>query len=361
MTFFQPNEAPSVHIEQLPPTTLAVNAEIKDYVKSRGSSVCPSMYITAWTTSKQSMSCVDGENDESFVENYCNDCEFHCDDYEIDSDGNYSIDHYDHGNLRIWGTIRVESPCPCYNDGLGEVEFPCANGHDGPGGYGEISDRELSLEYMTYGIYLTMLGSKLDDAAYQQSVALENDVVYVGSRERAINTFDGRDNICWGTNDDGLSLLEIESLYKAAPCNEDLLSFDGHDNAAYDCTDPEDPIESAIWLGDVNHRPRALACATALGQANSFVLMASAGVKTNGGIAYIPVSQYKNVAIDDDTVLDVWVSDETPVGKRLMFLQYGPTESFRSIYLGQIDNNFNLEPCTSQLPQSSAQAELVNS
>jgi hypothetical protein len=214
---------------------------------------------------------------------------------------------------------------------------------------------------MTYGIHLTLLGNKLDDYAAQQACCEEDGVVLLGSEERAINTFDGRNNICWGSNHEGMSLLEIESQYKTAPCNEDLLSFDGHEDGTDSCTDdPEDPLDTAIWLGDYNHRPRALACANAAGMPNAYILLATSGVKTNDtGIAYVPVALYENVAVDDDTVLNVWVSDELPIGKRLMFFQYGNDESFRSIFLGQIPTDFNLEPCKSAAQQLSEQAELA--
>ncbi len=366
MSFFRPNEAPSVHIEMLPANTIAVDAVVKDYVPNSKSSlgVTPGMFITAWTRSKQGLSCIDGETEESFVNDTCYDCEYHCEDYEIDADGDYTIDHYDHGSLRVWGQIRVDSPCPCYNDGLGEVSFPCAAGHDGPNSSDEVSNRTLSLDHMAYGIHVTSLGNKLDDYAVQQWVEYLDGEVIVGEPERSINTFDGRNNICWGSNDEGENLLEIESLYKSAPSNEDLLSFDGHDDNRYDLSEPEegDELPSAIWLGEYNHRPRALVCANATEYANAYILLATSGAKTNDtGIAYVPVMLYQNVAIDDDTVLDVWVTDEMPIGKRLMFFMYGQDEGFRSIYLGQIDNDFNLEPCKSQQQLSSEQAELVSS
>jgi hypothetical protein len=363
LSFFRPDEAPTVHIEQLPANTVAVDAIVKDYVSTRGGAVWPGMFITAWTRSSKSMSCIEGETEESFFENTCHDCEYHCEDYELDADGDYSIDHYDHGSLRVWGTIRVDSPCPCYNDGIGEVSFPCPAGHDGPGD-ADVSDRTLSLEHMAYGIQLSSLGNKLDDYCVQQQVGYLNDQVIVGHDERSINTFDGRNNICWGSNDEGVNLLEIESLYSSAPSNEDLLSFDGHDDGTDDLEEPDegDEVPSAIWLGEYNHRPRALVCANATAMANAYILLATSGAKTNDtGIAYVPAMLYENVAIDDDTILNVWVSDEMPIGKRLMFFMYGSDKEFRSIFLGQIDNDFNLEPCTSQLPQSSAQAELVSS
>ena len=87
--------------------------------------------------------------------------------------------------------------------------------------------------------------------------------------------------------------------------------------------------------------------------------MTASGAVNHASTAAVPVELYRNVAVDDDTVLDVWVSDVVPAGCRLMFLMY--PEEQKSVFIGQIPSDFNLEPCESIKQPSSDAAELVNS
>ena len=113
-----------------------------------------------------------------------------------------------------------------------------------------------------------------------------------------------------------------------------------------------------IPLSAYNHRPKGVVVASVDAHLNAYFLLSVSGVPQHNKTITLPVELYRNVAVDDDTVLDVWVSDVVPAGCRLMFLQYS-NES--SIYLGQIPTDFNLEPCESIKQPSSAVAELVNS
>ena len=114
---------------------------------------------------------------------------------------------------------------------------------------------------------------------------------------------------------------------------------------------------SAIALPTTT-RPQAVVAAAVSSMSNAFVLLGSSGCHINKNVAYIPVCMYSNVAIDDDTVSNVWVTEVLPsINKRLMFVYFDGSHTFtNAVYLGQIDSNFNLQPCKSTLPQSSEQA-----
>ena len=365
-TFFNPTEAPTVHIEQLPSNAIAVEACAGDYTGR--TTTAYALYIGVWAPRSTPMSCKAGGGDEEFVDSTCYDCQYYVEEIEVDlTYHELEVEDADLGTLYLHGTAYASSPCSCYNHGLGEVEFPCHAGHEGPGE--TDSDIELSCEYMQYGIVRGMSGIKITDWAQQQGIQFnKNGTGYATQAFRAINTFDNNPrNICWGDNDDGNSLLEIEMLYTTSFANEDLLSFDSH----IDNTDDVDTemgydeeeltaLPYAVQLSEYNHRPKGLAVAAARGHMNSYFLMTASGARTSTSCAYVPVELYRNVAVDNDTVLDVWVSDVMPTGCRLMYLMY-PNPDEGSIFLGQIPADFNLQPCKSIKQQSSDAGELVNS
>ena len=88
--------------------------------------------------------------------------------------------------------------------------------------------------------------------------------------------------------------------------------------------------------------------------------MSAVGSKTNGAVAYIPVYSYSNVAVDDDTVINVWATGVLPTKTRLLFYQDQTDSDYNGLFIGQVPHNFNLNPCNSPLQQSLEQAELVN-
>ena len=161
-------------------------------------------------------------------------------------------------------------------------------------------------------------------------------------------------------NTDPDNLLMIEQVFSTSLTNEDLLSFDAHQDNASDCEDEADDSdyqESLEFQPDIvpikyDSRPIGLAVATSKSDTNAYVLMLASGCRLSQGCVSTPVYLYKDVAIDDDTILDVWVSDLLPVGRRLMFLMY-PNKDEGSICLGQISEDFNLTPCKSIKQQSS--------
>ena len=371
MTFINPSEAPSLHIEVLPSNTVGVSARSLPFTNPRypTTTVDSAIYISIWAPRSSGLQCITRESDEAFVDNTCYDCRFHCE--EIELDGNYTtyyVDDDELGEVQVRGNFYVENPCPCYSDGLEDVEFPCAAGHDGPADHGDGTT--IDGDYMNYGIILDSTSChKLTDWAQQQAIIFDDAGAWVGDERRCINTYDQDPNhICWGNNTDPDNLLMIEQVFSTSLANEDLLSFDSHQDNADDCKDDADDedyqenleLRPNIFPIKYESRPIALAVATSKIDTNAYVLMLASGCRVSEGCVSTPVYQYKDVAIDDDTVLDVWVSDVLPVGRRLMFLMY-PNRDEGSICLGQISEDFNLTPCKSIKQQSSDVAVPANS
>ena len=62
-------------------------------------------------------------------------------------------------------------------------------------------------------------------------------------------------------------------------------------------------------------------------------------------MTYVPVQLCPSVAVDDDTVCDVWASDVLPIGKRLLFVaEQQRGGSYTARYIGQVDDDFDLGP-----------------
>jgi hypothetical protein len=273
--------------------------------------------------------------------------------YVTDSEGN---------SCSTYGYVTAHSPCPCYDDGLGSVEWPCTDGHDEPEG-NEPDEDAISARAMAYTKVLDPRNYLcLDTHAFQQLADIRNNGVYVSSRERAINTFTGTDSICWGeVNNDTYNLYQIEQEFVTSKCNEDLMDFDSHQEYCEEIQD-EDPdeyefVEDAEILMDVPRK--ALVIADIQYSANTYLLLATSGCKLKENFAYIPVYEYKDVRLDKDTVADVWASEPTSIGKRLLFV-YFDGENAPAQYIGQVDSNFDLTPCKSNQPLLSALGALVS-
>ena len=88
------------------------------------------------------------------------------------SDLDYPYLETPEGSLPVRGTVYFDSPCPCYENGIGDVEFPCAAGHDGP--EERDSDVELTCSYMSYGVIRGMSGVLITDWAQQQGVVFRD-------------------------------------------------------------------------------------------------------------------------------------------------------------------------------------------
>ena len=168
---FNPTEAPPVHIELLPSNAVAVKAEAKDYVTSKSTN--PAVFIAVWAPRTTPMSCVDGQDNDDFMETHCYDCQYYTEEMEFDA-GTLGYPEIDtpEGHLEVTGTVYFLSPCSCYSEGLGDIEFPCHAGHDGPSD-NEPSFEKLGCEYMQYGVVRSLQGTLLTDWAQQQGIHFE--------------------------------------------------------------------------------------------------------------------------------------------------------------------------------------------
>lgn len=362
MSYLQPDKAPRVHIEALPTTAVAVDVSL-DTTKAPAE-----VSITTWA-SGDDMECYtsgEGTSAEDFLEYTCYDCEYHTDQIERDADG--EIVSINGEELELAGTIQAYSPCPCYNNGLGDVSFPCVAGHDGPDydedGGGHVT---LSAEYMRYTNVLRPSNSGMTpvrEFIYIQRAEVNDEGQVMTSPQKypAINCYNNG-TVCWGDNTPGDSLQEMEIVYTMSEANEDLTSTYSHEAGVSACKRVEPTLlrPTALPLSNNDDRGKAVVVASTTHCAPAYMIMTAVGCMTNGAVAYIPVYSYSSVAVDDDTVINVWATDVLPTNTRLLFYQDQANSDYNGLFIGQVPHNFNLSPCKSQLQQSSAQAELVSS
>jgi len=338
----KPTEAPQVHIELLPDTTKAVDVHVDDN----------GFAITLWATAPP-MPAVTGESLEDFEDTTCADCRYHCETVEVDVDGVEA--YYDDMEVYLTGVAYAASPCPCYNNGINDVHFPCIAGHDGPEGDEEADD--LNTEWLRYSYY--PIDEYFEIALQGRDYDEDGRLIVSEETYQAINTYSSGE-ACWGDNATPTSLLGAYQTYTSAPANEDLCSFSTHEDNAYDAEKDECNITLPNAFIPDNARPSAFICAVAQQNASAYLLLATSGVAVDKNVAYTGVYLHRNVAIDADTVINVWATDVLPIGKRLLFAETGSKDFDNAIYIGQVDSNFNLQPCESIQQQLSEPVALAN-
>ena len=352
MSYLSPSTAPTVHIELLPVTAKAVDVSMDT------TDEYPYVNITTWASGPDIHVRSNSENSyEDFVEYTCCDCRYYTDEMEHSAGGETV------NGLELTGTYYTYSPCPCYDNGIGEVSFPCEDGRDGPE---SGDDEDVQCEHIRYSIsYLPHFDTVdiSDGTIFIQACDIGDDGdVYVSNKHSAINCYDNGD-ICWGNLTVPTNLADMLVLYTSSPGNEDLTSIEAHKDGHYDAAADQDELRpTAVPCPTYSHRGKAVAIACAMWNTAAFLLLASSGCPVNKDVAYVPVSLYPNVAIDDDTILNVFATDVLSSGTRLLFYHSVPEDNtYNGQVIGQVPSTFSLEPCTSQLPQSSEQGGLVSS
>ena len=371
-TFFTPTEAPVCHLELLPNTATAVLVSAGNWTRGSGANVKHypfAVHISTWA-SGPNMDCVTGTSLDDFCDNVCQNCRYYdsivdldMDDYEVEYQGEY---------VTISGDVRATSPCPAYDNGIGDVSWPCMADNEGPD---SETLGELETTYMRYTHVMqleTPAWYTLSMQAIQQASDIYEDpegsayqCLIVGDEHRAINTFDGSNEICWGENTEGFDLANAAVIYSGSDANEDLLSFEGHQEGTYQCNedDLEDILPNSHLLRSCTNN-KAVVVAHAAGTPNAYILFASSGATVDSYTASIPVYEYKSVQIMPDVVATVWVSDELPTGIRMMFM-FDPTVTqgaeigFNCQFLGQVPSNFSLEPVEQNTVDVSPEKQLV--
>ncbi len=352
MSYLSPSTAPSVHIELLPATAKAVDV----YMDTTDQ--YPYVNIVTWASGPDIHVTSNAEDSaESFVEYTCSECPYFTEEYENEACGQ------EVNGLPLIGTFYTQSPCSCYDDGIGSVSFPCENEYSGPD---EQENEDVSSKNIRYSIsYLPHFETCdiSDGSIFIQGCRVDDDGnVYVSDKHSSINCYDNGD-ICWGSLTAPTNLADMLVLYTSSPGNEDLTSIEAHHDGNYDAGGDQDQLRpTAVPCPSYSHRGKAVAIACAMWNTAAYLLLASSGCHINKDVAYVPVSLYPNVAIDDDTILNVFATDVLSSGTRLLFYHSVPEDnSYNGQVIGQVPSTFSLEPCTSQLPQSSEQAELVSS
>jgi hypothetical protein len=359
--YFNPEEAPSVYLQPLPSNAIGVQAYLGEghYSARINRHVQGAVQIITWAPRTTDLTCAASQSEDEFYENHCTECDFNCDNMEIDLDGRgMYVEDSDGYELELHGYANAYSPCTVYHDGIGSVEFPCTKGFDLEAD-DEDADITLSASYLAYQITLEPgTGKYMNSLAFQQGLLFDERGAWLSQKERAINTFDS-DRICWGSNREPESLLAIEQVFSQTRANEDLLTFESHNDNA-DSIKWE--IESDDYAEELNGprqdvlplkydgRPLGVVVATATHNVEAFVLMISSGCRLEQGLAVTSVSMYRDVALDDDLVLTLWVTDTLKSGARLAFYQHpdGP------ICVGQLPSDIDLTPCASTQQLSSA-------
>lgn len=352
MSYLSPSTAPTVHIELLPATAKAVDVSVDT------TDQYPFVNITTWASGPDIY--VRSNTDsayEDYVEYTCSECRYYTEEIEHEADGQLI------NGMELTGSFFTDSPCPCYSNGIGEVSFPCEDGRDGP----ELNDDDdVQCEHIRYSISYLPRFDTADisrGTIFIQACNISDDGnVYVSSKHSAINCYESGD-ICWGNLTPPTNLADILVLYTSSPGNEDLTSISAHQDGHYAAScNQEDIRPTAVPCPTHGERGKAVAIACAMWNTAAFMLLASSGCPVNKDVTYVPVSLYPNVAIDDDTILNVFATDVLSSGTRLLFYHSVPEDiGYNGQVIGQVPSTFSLEPCTSQLPQSSEQAELVSS
>ena len=345
MSLLTPTEAPTVHLEMLPSRAKAVRVTTSP----------TAIRIACWASGEYAMETDgSGSTEDDFVASFCEDCQWHTEEIENYADGE------EVNGLQILGRYYTESPCPCYQNGLSHVSFPCEEGYtfDPDSSYDELCTDHIRMDIA------------LDPKSYlpriffgmQQGCRVEEDgLVYLTGTYPAVNCFND-DHVCWGDNSEPNDLADAFTIYLESEANQDLTSYEEHERGARSiasnaCTYCKD----AIALDQDVDRAKALIVASSKADPSAFLLVGASGGHISGYTASMPVYYYPNVEVRPDTTANVWATDVLSTNTRLLFMQQTTEDDFPyTLFIGQVPSTFSLEPCKSRLPQLSEQAELVN-
>lgn len=345
MSLLTPTSAPIVHLELLPSRAKAARVTASN----------DAIRIACWSTGEYPMETDgSGADEESFVDNFCRDCQWYQEEMENYADGYQEVD-----GLRLVGTYYTASICPCYAAGVGEVSFPCEEGYD----FDPDSEiTELSVDYIRMDVALDpqYYAIKQYYGMQQGCNVDDNGNVLVSNKYSAVNCFTD-DKVCWGDNSEPSNLADAFTIYTESEANQDLTPFTEHEsNASNIATDNYSVLDTAIALKQDLDTPKALIVASSRRDPSAFLLIAASGGLISRYTATVPVYYYPNVEVRPGTTCNVWATDVLVTNTRLLFMQQFEDDETITLFLGQVPSNFSLAQCKSQLPQSSEQAELAS-
>lgn len=284
-----------------------------------------------------------GDDLESFKSNTCEGCDYYFDTYNDDdprtedSDGNEAI------------SVTYRSRCPCYRDGIEDVSFPCAAGHDEPEGLSWHAWRYGDLPPMAFAIDLhPKIGFCHSISAWMQSADPEQQLI--SDQWQSINCYD-TDLVCWGNdNDTPSSLPEAVATYGDSICNDDLLSpseFLSNCSIVRRRT-PIHAVKGAVIGGGFT----AALLVHAAEHPAAYLLLRGSGHDASGGVILAGLQQHSEGGIDG------FITQANSRGL-CWFITYAKDmpdadNNLQAVLLGQIPHPLATSPCSSPAPSSSA-------
>lgn len=317
-----------------------------------GDSKLAAFELTAWFGEGHDYLEYEGSTDrddilEEFEEEHCKGCDYYFDTYTDDPPSN--LEDCD-GNSAISVTYR--SQCPCKEDGISYVNFPCAAGHDDP------TDTEVDLSGpmppMAYSVSLSPFdGTVVKDRALIQAITRDvgTDTWLCTSSWPTLNTYaDG--SICWGQNNHPESLPVLVDQFCEAPANADLVKpfqYLEYCNLVRSST-PSRPIKGClIEAGCV-----AALLVSITSHSSAYLLLRGSGYPADDGV--IAVGLHHHVHMQDGLALAGYRTTAIHGWCWFVLPSSESDEPFQAELITQIPDP---TPCSSTPPSSSAPVALA--
>jgi hypothetical protein len=359
MSSLIPQTAPTLHIQPLPEGYLLASGEWNTFKPNHSQTSYRTIRLTAWmpdnfATCYGSDNGDDGQAEDEFFNDYCHNCIYYfedemlgrreCRDLELeDSNGNPVV------------TATVESQCPCYNDGIGDVEWPCAAGYDGPDCDSAKQD-DIDLPPMAFAIDIRPFNGwfvSKGTSAWCQKVSGDG---LCSDRWRTGNAYDN-DIVCWGNdNDDPDTLALAAATYADAPGNADLISPLTFTQNRHSCrqSTPSHPLPGQLVRAGYD----ALLAASAADTPATYLLLRGSGIPADDGLIVIGLIATSHT-LEDGSTVPAYRTEPTANGRCWLVINDPaaldqPELDGRGLLLGQLPSP--PEPCTSTTPSSSALA-----
>jgi hypothetical protein len=359
LTRLQPTQAPWLHVQALPEGYLLATGS--HYTDIASTHINPRRYerITVYLPDGYGISdhaapnLDDDEIEERFFAEHCRNCDYYFEDQSGSCDG--LTDNNDNP-IR---SCTVASKCPCYEDGVRSVDFPCEEGYSDP--FQSDSPGVFRLPPMAFAVDLFARDLQCRAiSAWVQSIQRHDDQWLSGPHLRAINTFDS-DLVCWGDdNTRPVSLPEAVTTYIDAPSNDDLLplsSFIANANRAR-----HDQHVCLITALQVQKGYDALLLASAAATPEAYLLLRGSGLPAADGLIICGLTRASHT-LEDGTTVPAYLTDPVIDGRSWLLIdnpaaldEGGERWDSTALLLGQIQSTSTPAPCDSPAPSSSEPA-----
>ena len=380
MSYFQISDAPRIHIHPLPVGTLLARLQGTPPEDPRQWLEISTWLGEDWADGTTEARSSDADREEAFKEEHCDSCSFYFDVDDIPvRDLRIDVSYQDEEVDIRQSTLRVASPCPCYRDGIDDVDWPCASGED----YRDYDPSDLPTaegEPITYSY--TRFTTRLNPSSLQlgpstrgygcfygvalQRIECVNGTWLQSGALRSLNAFDeAGGEICWGYGTaTPVNLADAAATYVRTPSNDDLLRLDGYDHNIenLDRTQFTEPTQGVQSISGALFEPTAgehalLIASTATPQ--TFLLLGTApGAQIINGVAAVLATWHPAVPLPNGDTLGCWLSPALPDGTRwLAAMDPETNQPLNGLLIGQLKLPADL--CASTPPTSSAPAALA--